>query len=199
MTTYQGYEVLQGVLTPDAGQAAKHTTASSLSIVASTVGTRRVHDRRGFPVLTRSLTLIASGVEQVQALRAFIKARKGRVVPFWLPGDTHAMVLALPALQGALALTVKSTGYAAMFAASNARRHLVLGNQFIKATSVVSNGNGTDTVYLASQLQAPMEAGAGVGFLTLCRLAGDEVSLAFDHPTVATAAFEVVELPKETP
>lgn len=199
MTTYAGFEVLDGILTPDRGDALKQTSTASLSIVASTVGPRRVRDRRGYPVLSRALTLVANGVEQVLALRAFIKARRGRVVPFWLPTYQHDLVLALPALAGALALTIQSTGYAAVYSAGPGRRHIVLGKQYVRVLGVESNGNGTDTVYLASQVSEPLAAGTGISCLTLCRLGSDEVSLSFDHPTVATASFEAVELPKETP
>ncbi len=198
MTNYKGYELPD--LTPNVESGTNSTASASLSIVSSAVGARHVRDRRGMPAMSRELTITATGLEQVQALRGFIARRKGRVVPFWLTTGQADAILALPAATGATALTIKSTGYAGVFAVGNARRNLKLPNgQAVKATALTTNGNGTETLYIDTPLTSPLAADAILICLVLCRLAGEDVALRFYSTHNAETTVGVIELPKEAP
>lgn len=196
MTQYLGFDVLEATPNRDADISRKSTV--KLTVVASTVGARRVTDKRGVPIITMPLNLFASSPDDIGYLRAFIAARRGRVVPFWLESQKVDVVLASAAQAGDMSLTIRETGYT-LNQYKGKRRHLVIGDQRVRITGAVVNGNGTETLQLASQLQKPLAAGTGLSFLLLCRLADDEVSFNYASPGVVELSITAVELPHETP
>lgn len=194
--TYIGFDVLG--MTPNSEEALTRKSTTKVSVVASTVGARRVFDKRGVPITRTTLKLLAMSPAAIAELRAFIAARRGRVVPFWVASQKTDLVLASAASAGDSTLIIKSTGYAAnQF--KGKRRHIVVGGQLARITGAVANGNGTETLQLASQLQAPSPAGAGISFMLLCRLADDEATLSYPAQGIAELSIDAVELPHETP
>lgn len=203
MTTYKNYDVLTE--RPDRAGAVQATASRGLSIIASTVGKRRVLDRWGVPRVVRSFNWLALNKEGIAALRKFIADSKGRVVPCWVATDNADLVLAADAQNTGNELMVKAVGYTAgVFPTGNGRRHIALRLPsgawlYAKVMSCTDNRDGTERLVLDATLPERAPAGSPVSFLTLCRLNEDAVRIKYETPAVAEATLNFIELPKETP
>lgn len=193
MKTYLNYEVFSQPLNEaDPGQERR---AGKLSVVSSSVGMSRVYDKRGFPVRTRTVNLVAAGAQAVQELRAFVLRRRGRVVPVWMRTGLADLVVATEAVVGATLVNLQSPQYAALFA-SGARSHLWIGGEPYEVQAATA-GAMTTTVQLKVGLNAAVAAGARVEHLLLYRLSADEVAIDFEGTDFASAALELTEIPNE--
>lgn len=139
-------------------------------------------------------------------LRAFLARRRGRAVPFWLPSYDEDFTLLADALSGAGSLTVASAGYSTLvFPVGSSRRHLALqatpGVPFYrKLSAAVDNGNGTETLTLASSLDHDLLAAkALISFLRYCRLDDDAPPIAWGARDYCECILPVRELPAECP
>lgn len=203
MTTYKNYDVLTE--RPDRADTVQATATRGLSIIASTIGKRRVMDRWGVPRVVRSFNWLALNRAAVAALHQFITTRKGRVVPCWVATDNADLVLASDAQKTGNVLTVKAIGYtSSVFPTGNGRRHIALRMPsgawlYAKVMSCVDNRDGTERLVLDAVLTETTTAGTPVSFLTLCRLNDDAVRIKYETPAVAEATLNFIELPKETP
>lgn len=196
MKTYLGYEVLE--LKPNSETELTRKSTTKVSVVASTIGARRVIDKRGVPVTTTTLTLTALNPAAAGELRAFITARRGRVVPFWIESQKADLVVASAAEAGDSTLIIRDTGYT-INQFKGKRRHIIANDQIIRITGAVVNGDGTETLQLASKLQEPLHPGTCISFMLLCRLGSDEATLRYPAPSIAEVSIDAVELPHETP
>lgn len=157
------------------------------------------------PAIARDMTWVAFTRAEVKALRAFIDARKGRAVPFWMPSWDDDMTLTAPVSAGVNVFTVQSMGYAAnVFPAGPAHRYIYLLDgttaRFGKVTGAVDNGDGTETITLLNNLTADISpATTQISFLRLCRLDSDDVDIEWITGGIATARLSIVELPAEVP
>lgn len=195
MDNYMGAELLD--LTFDAAAPAGETRSAKLAVVSSAVGPRRVYDKRGFPVRTRSVTMTGSGPQGIAGLRGFIRRRQGRVVPFWLSSGQADLVASANSLAGTNLMGVKGTSYAALFA-TGARSHLLINGLPMKVTAAVAQVDGTTAVTLQSNLGTALAAGTQLSFLLLYRFAADEAPVEFSSPDFASSTVDLVELPRET-
>lgn len=192
---YKNIEVLSDRL--DASAAEKSTLGSKLSIVSSTVGVARVIDQRGIPARARSIRLFAHGRKYISELRGFIARRKGRVVPFWLSGASSALVSAAAAAAGTNKISVIACGYSDGVFVRAAGRYLDIAGQYVKVTSSVDNGNGTETLTLEDNLAGSVAAGDTISFLGIFRLSSDENRIDFEHVELASSGLDIVELGRE--
>jgi hypothetical protein len=143
----------------------------------------------------------------VTALRAFLLARFGQLVPFWVPTWDQDLVMAIDAPSGSSTITIKSVFYTRFLFPDNARRYLALiptsgagPNQYVAITGSVDNGDGTESLTLAAELGADvMAANTMVSFLTFARLDSDELAISWITTEYAEAVVAIQELPREVP
>lgn len=203
MSTYAGVELLDQT-SHNARESIAQAFERKGAMMGSAVGRVTWDDNAGQPFPSRSFEWFAHTRAEVGALRAFLEARKGRVLPFWTPTYCHELPLAAGALAGQSAIRVYSTGYRQYLFPVVARKRLALiraGGAFtpVKVTLAIDNGDGTDTLSLDTTLAADLPATSLVSFLTLCRLDGDQQPIRWYAPGHAEATLRFVELPLEVP
>lgn len=141
----------------------------------------------------------------VTALRGFIDARRGRLVPFWAPTYAAELVMSADSLAAASSITVYSVGYRQYLFPVTARKYLALvspDGSFLrrKVTLVTDNLDGTESLSLDAGLGVDQLAATTlVSFLTLCRLEEDRVPIRWYAAGAAEASFRFREVPNEVP
>lgn len=203
MSTYLGIEVLDEVQ-HNAREAIAQAFRRHGALHESPVGRRFWDDFAGQPLPQRSFEWFASGRPAIAALRAFLDARRGRVVPFWVPTYGGELPMAADALAADSSIRVWGVGYGQFLYPFPARRHLALmkpSGSFLrrKVTLVVDNLDGTETLTLDSGLGEDLPAATTlVSFLALCRLDGPTPTrwYSVEH---AEASLSFQELPREVP
>lgn len=204
MSTYLGIDVLDEAF-HNLREAITQAFGRTGEAIGSPVGRSFWDDHPGQPQPSRSFEWYAPNRPAIGALRAFLDARQGRVVPFWAPTYTGELVLAQAALSGQSALRVHATGYRPYLFPLPARQHLALlsaDGTFLrrKVTLAIDNGDGTDTLSLDAALTVDVTpATTIVCFLTLCRLESDLVPIRWGKPGHAEASLPLVEVPLEVP
>jgi len=169
---------------------------------------QRVSDAQAAaPAPTRPFLWTCFSRPEITAMQAFLDARKGRCVPFWLPSYQQDLTLDQDAANGATSLTVKWVGYTGqMFPAGGGRRHLALYDPisapvYRKVTAATDpGGRVTESLGLDSGTPRAFPAATTVvSFLKLCRLEEDKTRTNWLSRGVAEAAITVRELPQEAP
>jgi hypothetical protein len=143
----------------------------------------------------------------INAFRAFLAERTGRLVPFYVPTWHHDLVMTTDPLVGDNFITVKNVGYNRLLfdAHKTYRRHLALiqngvGIKYIRRIESVLETTTEERLTLDTALTENMVRGQWmVSFLTLCRLNSDEVALHWHSPTLAEAELQFIEVPLELP
>lgn len=205
MATHQGLDVLE----IDGDGRFERADAHDRAIVVLDAGHGRkdADDIEGVSGVHRDYLWTGLGLSDVAALKAFIDARKGRAVPFWLATLEHDVTLNGDHNAAHAFIDIVSIGYTEnLFPYSGARRHLFFrslatGAAFYrKVTSSVNNLNGTESLYLDSALGVSVPvADYMVGFLRLCRLEEDEVTISWSARSHQAARIRLHELPLEAP
>lgn len=203
MPIYQGFDVLE--LEPSATGERSTDYACSTFRHDSRVGKLRVADRSGVAVARPGgFVWLMEGRAEIQAYRDFIAARKGALVPFWVPSWQHDLVMAADLTAGNVSLLVSKIGYTKFMFPTAARRHLAFiladGTKYYRTVTAAAEGTDTETLTLASAIGVLVPAASTmVSFLTLCRLAVDDPELTWHTRDVAEAVLDFVELPQEAP
>lgn len=141
----------------------------------------------------------------IDAFRAFMDARAGRLVPFWIPTWHHDLQLAADVVTPLTALEVININYARyqFDPVETWRRHLAFikvgaGIQFIRRIDGAVEHVTTETLTLDSAPASAMVKGQWMlSMLTLCRLELDSYKLVWHTRTIAECAFDVREIPQE--
>jgi len=176
-------------------------------VLSSGHGRKDTDDVSGETGLVREYAWTGLGLADVAALKAFVDARKGRAVPFWLPSLEHDLTLNGDHNSAHLFIDIVTIGYTEnVYPYSGARRHLffrpLLGGTafYRKVTSAVNNLNGTETLYVDAALGVSVPVASWmVGFLRFCRLEEDEVEITWQARSYQTARIRIRELPFESP
>lgn len=205
MTQYLGYDVLEAVA--DGRVSRVDSYERGMVSVGSPFGRLDVDDTEGVSEVVRAYAWTCIGLSEVAVLKAFVDARRGRQIPFWLPSLEHDLQLNGDHNSGHTFLDVVAVGYTEeLWPYSGARRHLCIRNMlsgavvYRKVTSSVNNLNGTESLYLDSPLGVDVPvAGWQVSFLRLCRMDEDGIDLSFDARDYAAATLRFRELPHEAP
>jgi hypothetical protein len=203
MPTYQGFDVLE--LEPSATGERSTDYTRSIFRHDSRTGKLRVADRSGVAVARPSgFVWLMEGRAEIQAYRDFTAARKGALVPFWVPTWRHDLQMATDLTAGNVNLSVVKIGYTKFMFSTPARRHLAFlladGTKFYRKATAAAEGTDTETLTLDSSIGVLVPAASTmVSFLTLCRLAVDDPELTWHTRDVAEAILDFVELPQEVP
>lgn len=205
MTAYQGFDVLE--IDADGRFSRIDDHDRELMVLGAGTGRRDTADLAGVSELTRGYAWTGLGLADVASLKAFMDSRKGRAVPFWLASLEHDLTLNGDFNAGHQFLDIQTIGYTAnLWPYSGARRHLFLrpvagGTPlYRKVTNAINNLNGTETLYLDSVLGVSVPRDLWMaGFLRLCRLEDDILSIAWQARSYQTASIRIRELPLEAP
>jgi hypothetical protein len=201
--TYQGFEVLE--IEPSATGERTNDYTRSIFRHDSRTGKLRAADRGGVAVVRPGgFIWLMEGRAEIQTYRDFIAARKGALVPFWVPTWQHDLQMATDLVSGNVNLSVVNIGYTKFMFPTPARRHLAFiladGTKYYRKVTAATEGTDTETMTLDSSIGVLVPAASTmVSFLTLCRLAVDDPELAWHTRDVAEAVLDFVELPQETP
>lgn len=207
-STYLGYDVLDQVGHDRQGRI-EESSLRRVDLVDGATGLRRGAPRTTAPAPVRPFVWTCPTRVAGEALRAFLAARQGRLVPFWLLTGQQDLTLSADVLGGATTLPVRWAGYTRhLFPDTGARRHVALyaagagaGAQAMhRVTGASDPGSGTESLGLASGVPGPFPAATTVvSFLRLCRLDQDDVEIQWLSPGVCQAVLPVREIPQEAP
>ncbi len=167
----------------------------------------RSSDARGIaPTPVRPFQWTCFSRSAVTALRAFVHARRGRAVPFWVPTYQQDLTLATDLVSGGSTATMRWVGYAQHLFANTGRRHLAFiqpgGTMLLRKVTATTDPATFVTEDLA--LDSPVSptqpaASTIVSFLRLCRLESDEVVLDWRSRGIVEVTLQIHDLGVEAP
>lgn len=204
MSTYKGIDVLE--IKIDRPGAADETFDRRLTILDPGTGVVTVDEDSATPSPSRTVTIVTFTRAAAKAVYDFLDARKGRVVPFWMPSYQRDLVLTEDiAISGDVA-TVEWTGYSTgVYPQSLARRHLAfyephLAMEYHEVTDADETGTATETLELSPAVsRAAPAATTLISFLKLVRMDEDEAEISWLSTGVAEFTFRIHEVPNEVP
>jgi hypothetical protein len=206
MSTYQGYDVLE--LNYNRLGAFQETQHRKCVLRDSKTGKRDSDEQSPTPAPVRPFTWTALGGSEIAAMLAFLDARKGRAVPFWLPSYQWDLSLAQDVIQNQTIVTIHWVRYVQqMWGTTGARRHIAVWTlgfpemDFYRISDAVDPGDYlTETLTLdPPAIRDYPVAQRILSFNKLCRLDEDEVEVSYPRVGVAEATIRVRELPLEAP
>jgi hypothetical protein len=196
---YQGYPVLSSQTNWRDGQEAEWSR--TVQEIDFTTGPVLVDDPSGFSIQSRTHAWLLGDRQETADFRAWLAARAGRLVPFWLASGQEDLEVVATIADTASSLTIVAQGYADYVAAAVGRRDVVIvaidGQRFYRRiTSAQPNGDGTETVVIDSPLGVTLTAAeiAMVSFLRFVRLAADAVEINHLSSEVAESSIALVGL-----
>lgn len=200
-TTYLGFDVLE----IDPGPDREGSDTRNLHRLDAKAGKLRIVDRTGLPVVEpKGFRWLMDGRADIQVYRDFIAARKGALVPFWVPTWRHDLELVADILNTGNTVTISRVRYTTFMFPQTARRHVAIflpdGSKYYRKVIGASEATSTETLTLDSNIPVTVpKDGSMVSFLTLARLAVDDPQLDWHNRDLAEAVLDFVELPRETP
>lgn len=206
MSLYLGLDVLDQAVHDRAGTV-DESLRRKFALLDGGTGAREADAQSDAPAGARPFLWTCLSRAEVADLRAFLSARKGRCVPFWVPTYQQDLTLAADLASGASSATIRWVGYTAhMFPSGGGRRHVALYDPgasvaYRKVTAATDPGTGL-TESLALDSPAPRLFPAAttiVSFLRLCRLDEDEVRIQWTSRGFAQAELRLRDLPAEAP
>lgn len=204
--TYLGYNVL--VLNYNRLGSFEERFRRKFVLLDPKTGKRVSDEQAPAPAASRPFTWTALGRAEIAAMRAFLDARVGRAVPFWLPSFQWDLALTEDVLQNQAIVTIRWVRYGQqMWGTTGARRHVALWSLGVGAMDLYRIAGATDPAdYLTETLtldpvavRAYPKATTVVSFLKLCRLEDDRVEISYPSGSVAEATIHLRELPLEAP
>lgn len=204
--TYLGHDVLE--LNYNRVGPVEERLRRKFVLLDSKTGKRVADEQAPAPAPSRPFTWTALGRAEIASMRAFLDARVGRAVPFWLPSFQWDLALAEDVLQDQSIVTIHWVRYRQqMWGTTGARRHLAFWSLGAGAMDFYRIADATDPAdYQTETLTLdpvairdyPM-ATTVLSFLKLCRLEDDLVEISYPTAHVAEATIRVRELPLEAP
>ena len=204
--TYLGYDVLE--LNYNRVGPFDERLRRKFVLLDSKTGKRVSDEQAPAPAAARPFTWTALGRAEIAAMRAFLDARVGRSVPFWLPSFQWDLSLAEDVLQDQSIVTIRWVRFRQqMWGTTGVRRHLALWSVGDSTMDYYRIADATDPAdYLTETLTldpiAVRDYPVGntvLSFLKLCRLEDDLVEITYPSAQVAEATIRVRELPLEAP
>lgn len=198
MTTYRGFDVLD--VEPNWDGKMEPTFRRKLDTLDNGMAPIDVRDYCARNFGGFSFPWWCGSRQEVDQFWSFVEARKGRLVPFWLPTRLQDLIMSKQANSGDQAVTIKWRSYKDKVFPDTARRDIA----FILPTGIVirritsaSQLDATETLALDQALPVDVPVGSLVSFLVLCRLDTDEPELLWQTDSFATCELPVVEIPLE--
>jgi hypothetical protein len=123
-STYQGYRVL--AWRPNRIEDLTDTWRRKLALLDYGTGPVTLDDLSGHPVVGKRLRFTFGNRATIQAFRAWLHARLGRAVPFWLSSGQSDVEVTRQINAADQHLAVKNIGYARYLASPTIRRDVVI-------------------------------------------------------------------------
>lgn len=195
-TQYQGYRVLEW--SPNRIEDITDTWRRKLEKLDFATGLVTYDDLTGQPVVLKKLLFFFRTRAAITAFRAWLHARMGRAVPFWLvSGQSDAQVTRMINAADSH-ITVKNMGYARYIASPTLRRDLVIrttGGQVyrrrITGATEISEDEELLTLDATLGVTLQVQKVAMVSFLDLVRLEADAQELFWETDGIVRAALDV--------
>ncbi len=204
MATYLGYDVLERK--PSRPGPVAEGTERAHEVLDTRTGTRWTDLLEAAAVGDRPFHWPCFGRAEALAQRQWLDARKGLVVPFWVPTWEPDLSLAVDAPSGAGTITIQRIEYAGLvWAGSYARRHLAVYSRGAAASyhyvsGATDSGGETETLTLTPPPPVDWPAATTkLSFLRFCRLRESHVERRWIGGGFCSAEIPYVEIPKETP
>lgn len=200
MTSYLGIEVLE--ISPNARDPREDSLDRSVAGRDPGLGVRSVRARSDAPALSWPVTWTCQDRAAIVAMEAFLDARRGRAVPFWIPSRRRDLILAQAVGAADTTIQIRATGYTRHLFPVPARRHLAFlngGSWIYRAVTASVEGAGVETLTLASSPGVALPSDALVSQLLLCRLASDDLDITYLTESVAEVVLPCFETPQEAP
>lgn len=203
MTTYLGYDVLEKHQNGETDT--DDQVEQNFDILDNETGRRQVDAPEIAPAVMRPFSWLCFSRAEIAELRAFIDARLGRCVPFWVASGVQDFTATVAPGFGNT-ITIEEIGYTDhLFPKGGFRRHIWAWNPaftiaaYRKVIGAVKNGDGTETLTLESAFSNNVQLSWYLGFLRLCRLEDDVPEIEFESAEVARCSLRMRELPQEAP
>jgi hypothetical protein len=201
---FKGFDVLE--IMPNWISGLTRVYNRSVAILDPQVGKISAIDKGGAAIVAQSFPWWIQDHAAATNLRAFLIARFGQLRPFWSPTWDQDLVLHNDLGATDSGITIDSVFYTRFFFPSVARRFLAFiptdgsGNVYRKITGSTDNGDGTETLVLESPTGKVFSKDqTQVSFLTLNRLASDDVEMLWSTSDFAQSALQFQEVPHEVP
>jgi hypothetical protein len=200
--TYLGIDVLE--VWNNVRDGISESFARSGELIDNQTGPRVWDDHAAAATPVRSFTWTCATRAECVGLRDFLKARRGRVVPFWVPTYCWDMELAIDYPQDVNQLTIKNAGYGLYLGGSLSRRFIAVfasgrPAEYREIVNVTSSPTTEVIEINGDALSGLMAATTRICFLVLCRLADDATSIEWFGRTVCEAQIQFQELLREYP
>jgi hypothetical protein len=195
--------VFSVVTQPNRVEPPVHALAHAITRVDAPTNSFLEEQVATLPRVTLPYRLFLDTRAQFQALLTWFASVKGRYTTFYIPTWQADLPLTADMTSVATTLTITDIGYTERYFPVEARRHLafITGDGTIthrRVTASVDNGNGTETLTIASATGIAISKDTDlVSFLLLVRLASDELDVLRFSQTNAECVLECVEVPGE--
>lgn len=199
--TYAGYRVYLG--RTNWANPIEIEASRQLETLDYETGAPWVDDLSGLASLLKSWHWTLKSRDEIVALRGWLAARAGKLVPFW--SASQAVDLEVTAAIGASdsSITVLNVGYARYLNGRSDRRHIVLttmsGVRYYRAITGASEiDDDYELLSIDTALGATLQPGdiVDVRFLHLVRLESDEIELEWHTTEVAECSTMLRSLPQ---
>lgn len=206
MSTHLGHDVLE--LNYNRLGAFQEALHRKFVVLDSKMGLRTSDEQSPAPAVVRPFVWTALGDAEIATMRAFLDARKGRAVPFWLPTFQWDLKLSQDVIETQAIITIDWIRYVQqMWGTTAARRNVAVWTigdptmDFYRISAATDPGDyQTETLTLDPPAIRDYPAATRVvSFLKFCRLETDEVEINYPALGVAEATIQVRELPLEAP
>lgn len=207
MTIYAGFDVLDQ-MQPSREGPKPILFDREFNLLDNQTGVRGSDAAGLAPTTNHPFIWIARDRTEIQTLKTFILARKGRAVPVWVPTYQKDFQLTQDLLIGGATIAIKRIGYASqMFPNHGGRRHVAIfptpyaAPIYRKITAGVEDVSGlTETLTVDSNFPATYSKDTVlICFLLLCRLTNDENTYDWVNNSVVRAELSFTEIPLEAP
>lgn len=198
--TFAGYRVYLG--RTDWAEPVEVEALRQLEILDYETGAARVDDISGLAALLKSWHWTMGTRAEVVALRAWLHARAGRLMPFWSPTQGDDIEVLAPIGASDTAITIRNIGYKRYIDGRVDRRHIVIetksGTRYYRTITAASEiDDETETLAIDSALGVTIQVAdlKLVRFMHLVRLDSDEVEIEWYSDQIAQCSTMLRSLP----
>jgi len=198
--TFLGYRVYAG--RTNWAEPVDVEALRTLEIIDYDTGTPWVDDLSGLASLLKSWHWTIGTRSEVVALRAWLHARSGRLVPFWSATQGDDMEIVAPIGASDSSITIRNIGYSRFIDCRIDRRHLVIetvaGARYYRTITGSSEVDSeTETLAIDSALGVLLQVSdmRSVRFLQLSRLDSDDVEIEWHSTQIAECSTMLRSLP----
>jgi hypothetical protein len=199
--TYRGYRVLEW--RPNRIEDVTDTWRRKLATLDYGTGPVTIDDLSGHPVVGKRLRFTFSNRATIQTFRAWLHARQGRAVPFWLSSGQSDVEVTRQINAADQHLTVRNLGYARYLASPTIRRDVAIrvtgGAAYLRritGATEISEDEELLTIDAPLGIAIPLSRVLRVSFLNLVRLEADAQELFWETDGIVQAVLEVRTVPE---